>query len=376
MSSTVNIKIELIDWAISRAGYAHGEFFKKFPRAKGWLEENKEPTLPQLRDFAKKAHVPFGYLFLPEPPAEDLPIPFFRTLDGETDQVSVNLRDIILNLQQRQDWIRDYLIDQGNDPLDFIGRFTHRDLRAEVADNIRRVLGINLNWAAEFSSWRDALRSLSETVEEAGIFIVFNSVVDNNTHRPITVDECRGFVLCDEYAPFIFINSADSKSAQMFTIAHELAHLWIGESAGFDFRQLQPYDNVIERFCDTVAAEFLVPQEQFDLQWRQTQDFEQIARQFKVSQIVIARRALDTGKINREDFFEFYNDHIARFEQYKEQRGAGGNFYATLRIRLNQRFIATVHRAVKENRLLYKHAYELTGLKGSTYQNAIKELNL
>jgi len=83
MPPTLNIKPNLIHWAISRAGYEHGEFFEKFPRAQSWLKEDKKPTLPQLRDFAKKAHVPFGYLFLEEPPEEDLPIPFFRTLDGQ-----------------------------------------------------------------------------------------------------------------------------------------------------------------------------------------------------------------------------------------------------------------------------------------------------
>lgn len=376
MPSVLNIKPDLIEWAISRTGYGRGEFYDKFPRAKGWLEEGKKPTLPQLRDFAKKAHVPFGYLFLQEPPAEELPIPFFRTVGGETDQVGINLRDTILNLQQRQDWIRDYLAEQGEEQLSFIGKFNTQTQIGRVAEDIRNTFGFKNNWASVLSNWQAALDTLAEKVEEAGIFIVFNSIVDNNTHRPIKVEECRGFVLCDEYAPFMFVNAADSKSAQMFTIAHELAHLWIGKSAGFDFRKLQPYENEIETFCDAVAAEFLVPQEDFTTQWQRTQDFEQLAGFFKVSQIVIARRALDTGKISRREFFDFYNDHITTFEQKKADREPGGNFYATLRKRLNLRFLATVHRAVKENKLLYKHAYELTGLKGGTYQKAIEEYNL
>lgn len=376
MASTINIKPDLIHWAISRAGYEHREFFEQFPRAKSWLEEEKSPTLPQLRDFAKKAHVPFGYLFLQEPPKEELPIPFFRTIGGETDQVGVNLRDTILNLQQRQDWVRDYLIEQGEESLGFIGKFSPRNPLNLVVQDIRNELKLHSNWASQFSNWQKALDHLAEKVEEAGIFIIFNSVVDNNTHRPITVEECRGFVMCDEYAPFMFVNSADSKSAQMFTIVHELAHLWIGESAGFDFRQLQPFENEVETFCDAVAAEFLVPEEDFNTQWELTQDFEALAKVFKVSQIVIGRRALDTGKITRDAFFDFYNQHIAKFEEFKADRGDGGNFYATLRKRLNPRFFATVHQAVKENKLLYKHAYELTGLKGNTYQKAIEEYNL
>ena len=376
MPLTINIKPDLINWAISRAGYEHGEFFAKFPRAQDWLEEEKHPTLPQLRDFAKKVHVPFGYLFLERPPEEELPIPFFRTLEGETEQVSVNLRDTILNLQQRQDWIREYLLEQGAERLGFVGRFTVQSRIEEVVEDIRNVLGLGNNWASDIPNWQKTLDHLAQKVEEAGIFIVFNSVVDNNTHRPIAVEECRGFVLCDEVTPFMFVNSADSKSAQMFTIVHELAHLWIGESAGFDFRRLQPYANEVETFCDAVAAEFLVPQTEFNARWEQTPDFETLAKFFKVSQIVIARRALDTGKITRDEFFKFYNEHIANFEQRKEDQGSGGNFYATLRRRLNPRFFTAVHQAVKENKLLHKHAYELTGLKGNTYQKALEEFNL
>jgi len=375
MPSTLNIKPDLIHWAISRAGYEHREFFEQFPRAKSWLEEEKSPTLPQLRDFAKKAHVPFGYLFLQEPPREELPIPFFRTVGGETNQVGVNLRDTILNLQQRQDWVRETLIEQGEERLEFIGRFNPRNPINFVVQDIKNELGLENNWASQFSNWQNALDHLAAKVEESGIFIIFNSVVDNNTHRPITVQECRGFVMCDEYAPFVFVNSADSKSAQMFTIVHELAHLWIGESAGFDFRQLQPFENEVETFCDAVAAEFLVPEEDFSMQWTRTQDFETLAKSFKVSQIVIGRRALDVGMITREAFFEFYSEHIAKFKQKKEAQGSGGDFYATLRKRLNPRFFAAVHQAVKENKLLYKHAYELTGLKGNTYQKAIEEYN-
>jgi len=301
---------------------------------------------------------------------------FSELLGGETNQVGVNLRDTILNLQQRQDWVRETLIEQGEERLEFIGRFNPRNPINLVVQDIKNELGLENNWASQFSNWQKALDHLAKKVEEAGIFIVFNSVVDNNTHRPIIVEECRGFVMCDEYAPFLFVNSADSKSAQMFTIAHELAHLWIGESAGFDFRQLQPFENEVETFCDAVAAEFLVPEKDFNEQWAQTRNFEALAKIFKVSQIVIGRRALDTGKITRDAFFGFYNEYIAKFEKFKADKGDGGNFYATLRKRLNPRFFATVHQAVKENKLLYKHAYELTGLKGNTYQKAIEEYNL
>lgn len=383
MGTTVEVNNELIFWAISRAGYELKDIPELYPRARDWLDDKKEPTLPQLRDFARKVNLPFGYLLLSEPPKEELPIPFFRTLEGITDQVNLNVRDTILTLQKRQDWLREYLIEQGEDMLEWVDSFTTDTPIDVITKDIRRVLNLNYGWANNLPNWQKALDHLAEKVEEVGIIIVFNSVVDNNTHRPIAVEDCRGFVLTDEYAPFLFVNSADSKSAQMFTIAHELAHIWIGESAGFDFRQLQPADNDIERFCDRIAAEFLVPSQTFEEAWLQYQDnpdlgqvFETLARQFKVSPIVIGRKALDLEKIHREEFFEFYNRHIQQHFKKRESQSDGGNFYATLRKRLNQRFIATVNRAVKENNILYKDAYELTGLKGTTYEKAINEFGL
>jgi len=383
MRTTIQVNNELISWAINRAGHELKDIPELYPRARDWLDDKKEPTLPQLRDFARKVNLPFGYLLLSEPPKEELPIPFFRTLEGITDQVNLNVRDTILTLQKRQDWLQDYLIEQGHDPLEWVGRFTTDTPIELIIEDIRKVLNLDLDWANKLPNWQKALDHLAERVEEEGIIIVFNSVLGNNTHRPIAVEDCRGFVLTGDYAPFLFVNAADSKSAQMFTIAHELAHIWIGESAGFDFRQLQPADNNIERFCDRIAAEFLVPSQIFEEAWGQYQDnpnigqvFETLARQFKVSPIVIGRKALDLKKIRREEFFEFYNRHIRQHFEKRESQSDGGNFYATLRKRLNQRFVATVNRAVKENNILYKDAYELTGLKGTTFEKAINEFGL
>jgi len=174
----------------------------------------------------------------------------------------------------------------------------------------------------------------------------------------------------------MFINSADTKAAQMFTLIHELAHIWIGKSAAFDFRKLQPTDNQIETLCDQIAAEFLVPEDLFEQEWEQLQDFKLLAKKFKVSPIVIGRRALDLHKISRDTFFDFYNDYMDQFFKKKESQGGGGNFYATLKYRLNPRFLAEVNRAAKQNKLLYRNAYELTGLRSETYHNAIKELGV
>jgi len=368
MRTEINVNANMLTWAIARAGYELHEFTDKVPNVQKWLNGEKNPTVKQLEDFSKKVHLPFGYLFLTEPPKEKLPIPFFRTSNAPVTKVSINVYDTILLMQQRQDWLRDYLNENGFDDLPFVGKFQKSNDAKEIVADIRKTLGLNENWASQFTTWLDALNNLVEHIEDNGIITVFNGVVENSSRRKIPVDECRGFVLVDEIAPFMFINNADSKAAQMFTIAHELAHIWTGYSAGFDFRKLQPANDPVELLCDQVAAEFLVPENNFEKIWSKNPSIQYASRYFKVSEIVIARRALDTGKIDKKQFYAFYQEYINREFEKKEKQGSGGDFYATTKKRLSITFASHINNAVKSGNLLYRDAYKLTSLKGDTFQ--------
>jgi len=368
MGTEVNINTNMLTWAIARAGYDLYDFASKVPNIFEWIQGEKKPTIKQLEKFSKKVYLPLGYFFLPEPPKEKLPIPFFRTNDIQATQVSVNVYDTILLLQQRQDWLKDYLKDSDFETLGFVGKYRSSSNIQEIIADLRRNLNLTENWASYYKTWQDALESLIRHIEDIGIITVFNGIVENNTHRPISVDECRGFVLVDEIAPFMFINNSDGKAAQMFTIVHELAHIWIGHSAGFDFRKLQPANDPIEKLCDKIAAEFLVPEITFKKVWNSNPNIKNAARFFKVSEIVIARRALDLGKIAKYKFFEFYDEYINREFIKKEYQSSGGDFYATTRKRLGLVFSAHTNNAVKSGKLLYRDAYKLTGLKGDTFQ--------
>lgn len=370
MRNEVDVSSNMLTWAITRAGYDVPAFAEKFPKILEWLEGQKKPTVKQLEEFSKKVFIPFGYLFLPQPPKEKLPIPFFRTNGNQADKISVNVYDTILLLQQRQDWLKNYLQDNGFPQLPYVGKFRNsNDVDAIVAD-IRQTLQLPENWASQLRTWQEAQDHLVLHIEDKGIITIFNGIVENNTHRPISVDECRGFVLVDKYAPFMFVNNSDFKSAQMFTIVHELAHIWTGYSAGFDFRRLQPANDPIEMLCDKVAAEFLVPAQEFDVVWNhRPNNFTYAASYFKVSEIVIARRALDTGKISRIQFFDFYENYSNREFAKKENQGSGGDFYATTKKRISITFASHVNHAVKSGNLLYRDAYKLTGLKGDTFEN-------
>lgn len=368
MKGELNIPANMLTWAVARAGYDLAEFITKFPRLEKWLNGEKSPTFKQLEVFSKKVYLPLGYLFLPEPPPEKLPIPFFRTNAKKAETVSINVYDTILIMQQRQDWLKDYLQENDFEKLPFVGKFINVFNVDDIVRDIRETLNLTENWASNFATWQEAQDHLILNVEDKGIITVFNGVVENNGHRKIPVDECRGFVLVDQVAPFMFINNSDSKAAQMFTIVHELAHIWTGHSAGFDFRKLEPANDSIEILCDKVAAEFLVPASILDIIWQDVQDFKRLSRYFKVSEIVIARRALDTNKISKQHFLNFYNEYINREIIRKEAQPSGGDFYATTRKRLSPTFAYHVNNAIKSNQLLYRDAYKLTSLKGDTFQ--------
>lgn len=370
--NTVAIKKELIIWARERSGIEMEYLIRRFPKYHLWENEVVYPTLRQLESLARITLTPLGFFFLHEPPDDSLPIPDFRTVgDQPVRRPSPNLLETVQIMQRRQNWMRDFLLEEGENPLQFVGSVTIGENIKDVVFSMRKVLGLTENWAKKFATWTDALKGLREATENAGILPVFNSVVGNNTHRHLDKNEFRGFVLKDEYAPLIFINSADFKAAQMFTIVHELAHIWLGCSGVFNLRALEPVDDATEIYCNRVAAEFLVPENELRAIWNNarnnTEPFQFLARQFKVSPLVIARRALDLGFINRNDFYEFYKAYQEDTNRKKENKSESGDFYNTQNVRVGKRFALAVMRAAKEGKLLYRDAYQLTGLYGNTF---------
>lgn len=376
--SKVAIKPELIRWARERSGRSIVTLRKISPKYDLWEEGEDQPTLKQLEDLARKTYTPLGYFFLPEPPEEMLPIPDYRTLgDRSLNRPSPNLLETVQMAQRRQSWMRDTLIEEGQKPLAFIGSASRADDPERVALKIRQTLGLTNDWARETPDWEAALRELSGAAEQAGILTASDGVVGNNTSRKLDVKEFRGFVLCDEFAPLIFINASDAKAAQMFTLAHELAHLWLGRGGVFSLTQMQPAKNAVEQFCNRVAAEFLVPTRDLQEAWSAAKPpaphFQTLARRFKVSPLVIARRALDLGLIKKEFFFAYYN---ALMEEQNKKSGGGGDFYLTQNGRLGRRFAEAVFRSAKEGRLLYRDAYQLTGLYGATFDQYAKRFEM
>ncbi|MBI5910609.1 MAG: ImmA/IrrE family metallo-endopeptidase [Betaproteobacteria bacterium] len=378
---TLNVKRELIQWAIERSGRSTDVLARAMPKIAQWESGKAHPTLRQLEALAKKTWTPLGYFFLAEPPEERLPVPDFRTGgDHPIPRPSPNLIDTLYTMQRRQAWMREYLIEQKQEPLQYIGSAKVDGNISAVAKRIRQALGIADSWASRISTWTNALTVLREAAEAAGILVVINGVVGNDNHRKLDPTEFRGFVLSDVYAPLVFVNGSDARSAQMFTLAHELAHLWIGEGGLFDLPELQASDNQSEQFCNQIAAEFLIPATELRAFWgdaqRTNEPFQAIAGHFKVSPVVAARRALDLDLIAKPAFFEFYRAYQADERRQAARSKGGGDFYNNQNVRLGKRFARTVMQAAKEGRLLYRDAYALTGLHGSTFDKYAKALGV
>ncbi len=368
MTVRVPVRGELLAWARSRSRISPADLDTKFPALDEWEAGTKQPTLKQLEKFAQATHTPIGYLFLPEPPEESLPVPDFRTIgDVAIGQGSPDLLDTIYQCQQRQDWYRDFARVHREDPVSFVGTLTTHVDFVEAARQMRTVLSFEPGERG--STWSEAFSRLLNAVDEQGILVMVNGVVGSNTRRKLDPEEFRGFALSDDLAPLIFVNGADTKAAQIFTLAHELAHIWLGESGVDDANMASsPSTNTIELWCNAVAAEFLVPAAglqdvEFDRNYL-TDDLQRLAHQFKVSTLVVLRRLFDVGYLAQSHFRAAYAEKRERVIGLMEDRqSGGGNFYNTQPVRVSKRFARALIESTLEGQTLHRDAYQMLGFK-------------
>jgi len=361
----VTVKPELLRWACDRSGRSVADLSGRFPKLALWETGEAKPTLKQLEDFAKATYVPIGYLFLPEPPEETIPIPDLRTIGlEEVAHPSPDLLDTLYVCQQRQAWYREFARSTGGQPLRFVGSADRGASVQKTGEAMRRALGFGLEARRQCPTSTEALRYVIDQADERGVLVMCSSVVGNNNTRKLDVEEFRGFALADAYAPLVFINGADTKAAQMFTLAHELAHIWLGESALSDVGPATVPTPDIEIWCNRVAAELLVPLEVIRRESPREeplQAIQDLARRFKVSTLVIIRRIFDAKRIDWGTFQRAYAVERARLRALP--RGSGGNFYLTQAARVGTRFARALVGSTLEGHTLYRDAFQMLGIK-------------
>lgn len=368
----------LMSWSRRRAGVSTAELAEsitvKEDKVRAWEAGEARPTFRQAQQWADRLHIPFGFLFLNEPPHEVLPLPDLRTVGSVAAQApSLDLLDTVRDVLRKQEWYLDYLIEQERQPLQFVGKFSLLTPVAEVVTDIRSVLGL-----LELPEGQDSdqyMRTLVAAADVAGILIMRSGTVGSNTHRKLDVGEFRGFAISDKFAPVVFINIADAPSARIFTLVHELAHIWIG-SSGISSVTSSSHRRE-ETFCNAVAGEFLVPEARFKVLWRNTDNWQallpELASAFHVSRLVIARRACDLGFIANDAYNDFY---LSELNAHRAQKNSGGSFYRTAESKNSKRFSRAVLSEALSGRLLLREAGKLLGIqpsKVSTYAEKTDE---
>ena len=376
MAVRVDVAASLYAWASERSGLDSGELAHKFPKLPQWESGDHRPTLKQLEQFARATRTPVGYFFLSAPPDEEVPIPDLRTVgDRGVRRPSPDLLDTIYQCQQRQDWYRGYARGIGLDPVPHVGSLSTATPVEEAASAVTAEMSFSVERRGQ--NWSEAFGYLRDRAEDSGVLVMVSGVVGSNTHRKLDPAEFRGFALADPLAPLVFVNGADTKAAQIFTLAHELAHIWLGESALSDANLGVQAAHEVERWCNGVAAEVLVPLEalrsDFDDRADLTDELDRLARRFKSSTLVVLRRVHEAGYLGWDAYRRAYRDEFGRVMELIGAGGDGGDFYNTQPARVSKRFARSVIVSTLEGQTLYTDAFQMLGLKKLATFNGLGE---
>lgn len=353
----VQIQPDILNWAAFQAGLGLDDFAQKLSTRDAKKIKEGSLSEAQMRRASKIANIKLHQLFLKSPPvAAKLPLVDFRT-SVTPSPLSKDFFDVYYDIEYKQLWFKDFLLREGVGPLSFVGQFKNSTNYKEIAQALRNSLSMDDKPTA--NNFQSYYSYLTRKAEEMGVLVFKNGIVGNNTNRPLSVKEFRGFTISDPVAPVIFINGKDSPAAWIFTLVHELAHVLRGDSALSDAASHST--NKEEIFCNKIAAEALAPEESFLSIWNDSKgsiEDKLFAAQasFTVSHLVIARRALDLNLITRPDYLK-----ISQASQnFKPKaQSAGGNFYASLNLRNSKTLTDTVTNLAVSGSLSFKEAGKL-----------------
>ena len=354
--------------ARNKAGLSEETLAAKIGVQLGLVKEwEKSGSIPcsLVEKLAEKTRIAFGFLFLEKPPQPALPIADFRCRnDAPPLEPSDDLLETIYDAQRKQSWYRDYLISTGAKPLPFVGRYSVKIPPKETASDIRSTLNIGPVLAEKAQKWEEAIRYTTEAAEDHGILVLRSGYVDGDTGRKFDTDEFQGFALCDKIAPLIFINGADFPAAQIFTLAHEVAHIWIGETGVSNLKRTYSTGGDSEKYCNSVAAEVLLPLEEIRASWsgkiNDTNEIQRLSHKYKVSRIVVARRARDAGLMTEEEFDTYYR---LISKPPKKSNSNWSDFYANEKYRNSRSFSVAILQEALAGRIMQRDAMQFLGIK-------------
>ena len=319
-----------------------------------WEEGTGQPTIRQAQTLAKAYKRPFALFFLPEAPRDFQPLQDFRKA-GSKNLTTASIF-LIREIQQKQAWISDIHSENQEDKLAFVGRFSIKDSPQTVAKDILDTLKIT---PASYKS-DNPIKEWIDAAETNGIFVSRTSFI--HSRLKLDSEELQGFAIADPHAPFVFVNSDDWNAPQLFTLVHELAHIWIAETGISnevepDIKQKDKF-HPVELFCNEVAANTLMPKEimlSYDsASFQASNNVFKVAKQFGVSSFALLVRALNLNiisipvyqKLKKQadiDYAEYLKREADKKAKQKEKDKPGGPNYFLLQLNRNSRlFTQTV----------------------------------
>lgn len=323
-------------------------------RLKEWEKGTDQPTIHQAQTLAKAYKRPFAVFFLPEVPRDFQTLQDFRSTGSKS--LTTSSIFIIREIQQKQAWISDVNDENDEEKLPFVGRFSLKDNPVIVAQDILNTLDINpMNYRTV-----NPIKEWINAAEAKGIFVSRTSFI--NSHLTLDSEELQGFAISDPYAPFIFVNSDDWNAPQLFTLVHELAHIWIAQTGISndiepEIRNNQKY-HPVELFCNEVAANALMPAEFFDgldaTTFSNAKVLFRTAKLLGVSSFALLIRSFKLNKISNshyhrlkqeadEEFVAFLKREAEKKAKQKDKENTSGPNYYLLQLNRNSRlFTQTV----------------------------------
>jgi Zn-dependent peptidase ImmA (M78 family) len=378
------IKPRLLKWAMNRCSVSPEQIGTSQltpENIQAWMDGKDLPTEIQAEALADKLRIPYLLLFMDsEPNIDNITIPDLRTIGSRSlDRPSLDFIDTLNEALLRQDWFRDYQEANGREKLSFVGKYSLADSPVLVAGDMRAALNFDKLFRDEAGDWPDLLSNLIRRAEEIGILIMRNGFVGHGSNRRLSTNEFRGFALSDDLAPVIFINDQDARAAQNFTIAHEMAHIWIGRSgiSNVNINIGTANQNSIEQFCNQVAAEFLAPSRDFMRLWESDDSLWVNVRRacsaFKVSSLVVLLRALDNNLIQYPAFKSAFDREERKLVKEKEESDSGGMFWNTFPWKVSNLFGKTLLHAVEREHTTYTEAASLLGISVPTFETYLRQ---
>ena len=382
-SVAVNISPDILVWVLKKIAdnQRESEIVKLI---KNWQSGEETPTFKTVENVSQRMQIPFGYFFLQKPPEEECGLIECRTIDSKAlENPSRELIDTVNMMSNVQEWMAEYNQDNGFDELNFVGSFREKFNVIDLVDDICCELGIKKDWFVDRKNVIESFKYLKEKISNLGILVMQNGVVSLNTKRKLNIEEFRAFTLINKYVPLICINTNDTNNGKIFSLLHELTHIWLGNDNLYnDSHAGSNKVSKLEQLCNEVAAEILVPNKLFINKWKENEEIsidkiKNIAQYFKCSSFVIARRALNEKFISKQFYNEFIEEKKKEYAFYKKRtsgNSGGGNFYSTLISHWDRKFIFALDNSTKSGRTQYLDAYRLVQMKGKTFHKLVDEL--